>query len=98
MSSRSMQQYLERRVGRPQLSRLFALLQDGLGIPRASEEVLAAMKMDAKLELTVADVDPISPLLPVLKEPYVALIPGALDELEKSLDELKQGSHRSGGT
>jgi hypothetical protein len=44
-SSQAMQVYVTKRLGRPQISALFALVQDGLGLDRAEAEVLKSWRI-----------------------------------------------------
>ena len=89
LSGRQMQRYLEKKVGRPQLAELLALLQDACGMRRANERELAAMRNNEVLGIGSSDISPMDAICLVLEEPFGTLTPG--HGLSEELDGFTLG-------
>lgn len=76
---------VEQHAARPQLSALFAYLQDHLGLPRANDEELEAMKENKGLRLTASPKVSRSAIMGILADPVFELNESALDALEEPL-------------
>jgi|GEM_PF-1691253 len=83
-------------VARPQLSRLFSVLQDGFGIQRATKKTLASFSENRYLELEVVpmgEVEKMPAVLPLLKDTLSLTEQGLA--LMQQADSLYQSYKRS---
>ncbi|MGJ8672152.1 hypothetical protein [Rubritalea sp.] len=90
-TAHSINQAIEEQVARPQFSRLFALLQDRLGIPRASDALLLSLPENKQLKLTFVDEEDLylrNPVIKVLEDPIIAIDASARKKLSDQIHKL----------
>lgn len=81
---------VEEHAARPQLSALFAFIQDHLGLPRATDDDLKSMKENKGLRLTSTPKDRQGPIMGILADPVFELDEAAMDALEQPLREARE--------
>lgn len=84
-ASHALDNSMEIHAARPQHSALLAMLQDRIGVPRATEPELLRMTENKKMKLHVSSVPRKDPLIHVLKEPVILLDEVALESVEQAL-------------
>ena len=87
---KNLEKHLEMTAARPQLSHLFALLQDGFGTPRATTEELKEMSDNDTLKLELPEEIPLGDtFIAILDEPVFELDSTRLESIEQKLNGLK---------
>lgn len=76
---------VEKHAARPQHSAVLAMLQDRMGVPRATEKELRMMEENKVIKLNESNVPPKDALIHVLKEPVILLDGKALASIEQAL-------------
>jgi len=87
LAMKAMEKTLEDHAARPQQSNLFALLQDGLGIPRANAEELSRMSENVTLQLTESELSPSQAVIHLLDTPAFSLDQEKVSHLKSKLSK-----------
>jgi hypothetical protein len=82
---------IEDYAARPQHSAILAMLQDKMGVPRASTAELQAMPENKKIELNDSDIPRKDALIHVLKEPVILLDEDALAAIKETVQSDEEG-------